>query len=257
MLAPLSFGEGLGVRLMNKKIQLQDLGNKDYKETWDYQEQLFKQIVDIKIQNRKFNSQPMPAGRQVPTPNFLLFVEHPHVYTLGKSGDMSNLLLSEKQLEAKGATFYKINRGGDITYHGPGQIVGYPILDLENFFTDIHKYLRFLEEVIILTLAEYNIIGTRSEGETGVWLDLGTPFARKICAMGVRASRWVTMHGFALNVNANLGYFDNIIPCGIKGKAVTSMHVELGEKVNEVELKQKIVKHFSTLFDANFKRFEI
>ncbi len=257
MLAPLSFGEGLGVRLMNKKIQLQDLGNKDYKETWDYQEQLFKQIVDIKIQNRKFNSQPMPAGSQVPTPNFLLFVEHPHVYTLGKSGDMSNLLLSEKQLEAKGATFYKINRGGDITYHGPGQIVGYPILDLENFFTDIHKYLRFLEEVIILTLAEYNIIGTRSEGETGVWLDLGTPFARKICAMGVRASRWVTMHGFALNVNANLGYFDNIIPCGIKGKAVTSMHVELGEKVNEVELKQKIVKHFSTLFDANFKRFEI
>ena len=257
MLAPLSFGEGLGVRLMNKKIQLQDLGNKDYKETWDYQEQLFKQIVDIKIQNRKFNSQPMPAGSQVPTPNFLLFVEHPHVYTLGKSGDMTNLLLSEKQLEAKGATFYKINRGGDITYHGPGQIVGYPILDLENFFTDIHKYLRFLEEVIILTLAEYNIIGTRSEGETGVWLDLGTPFARKICAMGVRASRWVTMHGFALNVNANLGYFDNIIPCGIKGKAVTSMHVELGEKVNEVELKQKIVKHFSTLFDANFKRFEI
>ena len=257
MLAPLSFREGLGVRLMNKKIQLQDLGNKDYKETWDYQEQLFKQIVDIKIQNRKFNSQPMPAGSQVPTPNFLLFVEHPHVYTLGKSGDMSNLLLSEKQLEAKGATFYKINRGGDITYHGPGQIVGYPILDLENFFTDIHKYLRFLEEVIILTLAEYNIIGTRSEGETGVWLDLGTPFARKICAMGVRASRWVTMHGFALNVNANLGYFDNIIPCGIKGKAVTSMHVELGEKVNEVELKQKIVKHFSTLFDANFKRFEI
>ena len=242
---------------MNKKIQLQDLGNKDYKETWDYQEQLFKQIVDIKIQNRKFNSQPMPAGSQVPTPNFLLFVEHPHVYTLGKSGDMSNLLLSEKQLEAKGATFYKINRGGDITYHGPGQIVGYPILDLENFFTDIHKYLRFLEEVIILTLAEYNIIGTRSEGETGVWLDVGTPFARKICAMGVRASRWVTMHGFALNVNANLGYFDNIIPCGIKGKAVTSMHVELGEKVNEVELKQKIVKHFSTLFDANFKRFEI
>ena len=242
---------------MNKKIQLQDLGNKDYKETWDYQEQLFKQIVDIKIQNRKFNSQPMPAGSQVPTPNFLLFVEHPHVYTLGKSGDMSNLLLSEKQLEAKGATFYKINRGGDITYHGPGQIVGYPILDLENFFTDIHKYLRFLEEVIILTLAEYNIIGTRSEGETGVWLDLGTPFVRKICAMGVRASRWVTMHGFALNVNANLGYFDNIIPCGIKGKAVTSMHVELGEKVNEVELKQKIVKHFSTLFDANFKRFEI
>jgi lipoyl(octanoyl) transferase len=235
---------------MNKQIQLYDLGNRDYKDTWDYQEELFKQIVDIKIQNRREES-------NLETPNYFLFVEHPHVYTLGKSGDFSNLLLSEKQLEAKGATFYKINRGGDITYHGPGQIVGYPIVDLENFFTDIHKYLRLLEEVIILTLSEYNIIGTRSKGETGVWLDVGTPFARKICAMGVRASRWVTMHGFALNVNANLGYFDNIIPCGIKGKAVTSMHVELGEKVNEMELKEKIVKHFSTLFEANFKRFEI
>ncbi len=242
---------------MNKKIQLHDLGNKDYKETWDYQEQLFKQIVDIKIQNRKFNSQPMPAGRQVPTPNFLLFVEHPHVYTIGKSGDLTNLLLSEKELEAKGATFYKINRGGDITYHGPGQIVGYPILDLENFFTDIHKYLRFLEEVIILTIAEYGIIGARSDGETGVWLDVGTPFSRKICAMGVKASRWVTMHGFALNVNADLGYFDNIIPCGIKGKAVTSMHVELGRIIDEEEVKEKIIKHFTSLFEADFKRFEI
>lgn len=230
---------------MNKKIQLHDLGNNDFKKTWDYQEQLFKQIVDIKIQNRR-------EGTCIETPNHFLFVEHPHVYTLGKSGDLSNLLLSEKQLEAKGATFYKINRGGDITYHGPGQIVGYPILDLENFFTDIHKYLRFLEEVIILTLAEYAIIGTRSEGETGVWLDVGTPFARKICAMGVRASRWVTMHGFALNVNANLGYFDNIIPCGIKGKSVTSMHVELGKEVNEAEVKEKITKHFSILFDAIF-----
>ena len=231
--------------IMNKEIQLHDLGNKDYKETWDYQEHLFKQIVDIKIQNRREDT-------FLETPNYFLFVEHPHVYTLGKSGDLSNLLLSEKQLKAKEATFYKINRGGDITYHGPGQIVGYPILDLENFFTDIHKYLRFLEEVILLTLAEYNIIGTRSEGETGVWLDVGTPFARKICAMGVRASRWVTMHGFALNVNANLGYFDNIIPCGIKGKAVTSMHVELGKEVNEQEVKEKILKHFSTLFASTF-----
>jgi lipoyl(octanoyl) transferase len=230
---------------MNKKIQLQDLGNLDYKKTWDFQEELFKGIVDVKIQNRNSNS-------QLPTPNFLLFVEHPHVYTLGKSGAISNLLLSEKQLEAKGATFYKINRGGDITYHGPGQIVGYPILDLENFFTDIHKYLRFLEEVIILTLADYNIIGTRSEGETGVWLGVGTPFARKICAMGVRASRWVTMHGFALNVNANLGYFDNIIPCGIKGKAVTSLHVELGKEINEEEVKEKILKYFKQLFEAEF-----
>ena len=181
----------------------------------------------------------------------MLFVSHPHVYTLGKSGDISNLLLSESQLESKGATFYKINRGGDITYHGPGQVVGYPILDLENFFTDIHKFLRFLEDTIILTLEEYGLKAERSPGETGVWLDVGTPFARKICAMGVRASRWVTMHGFALNVNADLGYFDNIIPCGIRGKAVTSLHVELGQaKVDEAEVKAKLLKHFLKLFEA-------
>ncbi|MFH4966262.1 lipoyl(octanoyl) transferase LipB [Gaetbulibacter sp. M235] len=233
---------------MNKKIELQDLGFKDYKQTWDYQEQLFKGIVDTKIKNRRENL-------QLPTDNYFLFVEHPHVYTLGKSGDLSNLLLDENQLKQKGATFYKINRGGDITYHGPGQIVGYPILDLENFFTDIHKYLRFLEEMIILTLAEYGLKAERSEGETGVWLDVGTPFARKICAMGVRASRWVTMHGFALNVNANLGYFDNIIPCGIRGKAVTSLNVELGVKeVNVEEVKEKLLKHFSHLFEAEFKK---
>ncbi len=233
---------------MNKTIQLQDLGTKDFKETWDYQEQLFKGILDTKIKNRR-----EAAGLE--TENFFLFVEHPHVYTLGKSGDMSNLLLNEDQLKAKGATFYKINRGGDITYHGPGQIVGYPILDLDNFFTDIHKYLRFLEEVIILTLDEYGIRATRSEGETGVWLDVGTPFARKICAMGVRASRWVTMHGFALNVNANLGYFDNIIPCGIRGKAVSSLNVELGVKeVDEAEVKAKILKHFSKMFEAELKQ---
>lgn len=232
---------------MNKKVQLQDLGFRDYKETWDYQEELFKEIVDVKIQNRRDAS-------AIDTPNYFLFVEHPHVYTLGKSGDLSNLLLSEKQLSEKGASFYKINRGGDITYHGPGQIVGYPILDLENFFTDIHKYLRLLEEAIILTLAEYSVKGVRSEGETGVWIDVGTPFARKICAMGVRASRWVTMHGFALNVNADLGYFDNIIPCGIKGKAVTSLQVELGvEKINEEEVKEKILNHFSYLFEAEMQ----
>ena len=231
---------------MNKTIQLQDLGKKDYKATWEYQEELFKGIVDLKIKNRR-------EELHLETPNYFLFVEHPHVYTLGKSGDLSNLLLSENQLETKGATFYKINRGGDITYHGPGQIVGYPILDLENFFTDIHKYLRFLEEAIILTLAEYGIESGRSDGETGVWLGVGTPFARKICAMGVRASRWVTMHGFALNVNADLGYFDNIIPCGIRGKAVTSLNVELGvEKVNEEEVKEKILKHFTTLFESEF-----
>lgn len=228
-----------------KHIQLLDLGNKDYKATWEYQEELFKKIVDLKILNRNSTS-------PIPTPNFFLYVSHPHVYTLGKSGDISNLLLSEKQLLEKGATYYKINRGGDITYHGPGQIVGYPILDLENFFTDIHKYLRFLEEAIILTLAEYGLQTERSPGETGVWFDVGTPFARKICALGVRASRWVTMHGFALNVNVDLGYFDNIIPCGIRGKAVTSMQVELGREVNEQEVKEKILKHFSVLFESAF-----
>lgn len=231
---------------MNKRVQLQDLGFKDYKATWDYQETLFKGIVDTKIKNRR-------EGAGLATPNYFLFVEHPHVYTLGKSGDISNLLLNEEQLTEKGATFYKINRGGDITYHGPGQIVGYPILDLDNFFTDIHKYLRFLEEMIILTLAEYGLKAERSLGETGVWLDVGTPFARKICAMGVRASRWVTMHGFALNVNANLGYFDNIIPCGIRGKAVASLNVELGvDRVDEAEVKQKLLKHFTALFEAEF-----
>jgi lipoyl(octanoyl) transferase len=231
---------------MNKQIALQDLGSKDFKDTWDYQEELFKGILDTKIKNKR-----EAAGLE--TKNYFLFVTHPHVYTLGKSGDVSNLLLDEQQLTEKGATFYKINRGGDITYHGPGQIVGYPILDLEFFFTDIHKYLRFLEEMIILTLEEYGLKAERSPGETGVWLDVGTPFARKICAMGVRASRWVTMHGFALNVNANLGYFDNIIPCGIRGKAVTSLNVELGKKeVDEAEVKAKLLKHFTTLFEAEF-----
>ena len=229
---------------MNKQVEVQDLGNRDYKEVWDYQEQLFKDILDLKIKNRREET-------DFATPNHFLFVEHPHVYTLGKSGDISNLLVSEEQLKAKNATFYKINRGGDITYHGPGQIVGYPILDLENFFTDIHKYLRFLEETIILTLAEYGLKAQRSDGETGVWLDVGTPFARKICAMGVRASRWVTMHGFAFNVNANLGYFDNIIPCGIKEKAVTSLNVELGRsEVPLEEVKPKLLKHFADLFEA-------
>ena len=229
---------------MNKTVNIQDLGLKDYKDAWDYQEELFKSTIDIKIKNRRES-----AG--LSTPNYLLFVSHPHVYTLGKSGDISNLLLSEAQLESKGATFYKINRGGDITYHGPGQVVGYPILDLENFFTDIHKFLRLVEDTIILTLEEYGLKAERSPGETGVWLDVGTPFARKICAMGVRASRWVTMHGFALNVNADLGYFDHIIPCGIRGKAVTSLHVELGQtEVDEVEVKAKLLKHFLTLFEA-------
>ncbi|MDR6302238.1 lipoyl(octanoyl) transferase LipB [Mesonia maritima] len=229
---------------MNKKIKVQELGVKDYKETWDFQEELFQAILQTKIKNRR-------EELELPTQNHLLFVEHPHVYTLGKSGDFKNLLLNEAELEKKGATFYKINRGGDITYHGPGQIVGYPILDLENFFTDIHKYLRLLEEMVILTLAEYGLKAERSKGETGVWLDVGTPFARKICAMGVRASRWVTMHGFALNINADLGYFDNIVPCGIKDKAVTSLNVELGKKeIPITEVKEKLLKHFVELFEV-------
>lgn len=231
---------------MNKQVNLQNLGYKDYKETWDYQEKLFKEILDLKIKNRRQNLNEK-------TPNYLLMVEHPHVYTLGKSGDIKNLLISEAELEKKQASYYKINRGGDITYHGPGQLVGYPILDLDNFFTDIHKYLRFLEETIIRTLAEYGLKAERSNGETGVWLDVGTPFARKICAMGVRASRWVTMHGFALNVNADLGYFDHIIPCGIEGKAVTSLNVELGKKeISLDEVQEKVLKHFAELFEAQF-----
>lgn len=231
---------------MNKKIALEDLGLRDYKEVWDYQEDLFQGILDLKSRNRK-------ASNQDATPNYFLFVEHPHVYTLGKSGDISNLLLNKEQLKEKQASFYKINRGGDITYHGPGQVVGYPILDLDNFFTDIHKYLRFLEEVIIRTLQDYGIKAMRSDGETGVWLDTGTPFARKICAMGVRASRWVTMHGFALNVNSDLGYFDNIVPCGIQDKAVTSLNVELGVKeVPMEEVKQKIKGYFQELFEVEY-----
>ena len=230
---------------MNKTIYIQDLGTKDYASTFEYQKQLFEGTVALKKKNKTENL-------TLKTNNHFLFVEHPHVYTLGKSGDINNLLLSKNQLVAKGISYHKVDRGGDITYHGFGQIVGYPILDLENFFTDIHKYLRFLEETIINVLAEYNIKGERSDGETGVWLDVGTPFARKICALGVRSSRWVTMHGFALNVNTNLGYFDHIIPCGIRGKAVTSMEVELGEKINIDKVKEKILKHFEVLFEATF-----
>ena len=228
-----------------RQILLQDLGTKDYKETWDYQEEIFDSIIQIKRKNRK-------EDFDLERPNHFLFVEHPHVYTLGKSGDLNNLLLNEAQLKEKGIAYYKINRGGDITYHGYGQIVGYPILDLDNFFNDIHKYMRFLEETMIRVLAQYGLKGERSKGETGVWLDVGTPFARKICALGVRSSRWVTMHGFALNVNTNLGYFDHIIPCGIKGKAVTSLEVELGRKLDIEEVKQKILKNFATIFEATF-----
>ncbi len=228
---------------MNKQLIFKNLGVKDYKETWEYQETIFKDTIALKLKKSREDA-------SIETKNHLLFVEHPSVFTLGKSGDISNLLTSKDALKAKGVDFYKIDRGGDITYHGPGQIVGYPILDLDNFFTDIHKYLRFLEEMVILTLAEYGLKATRSEGETGVWFDVETPFARKICAMGVRASRWVTMHGFALNVNTDLEYFDHIIPCGIKGKAVTSLEAELGKKVPLEEVQKKLLKHFANLFEA-------
>ena len=218
----------------------------DYKDCWDYQESLFNETITQKIANRNLEPE-----QQTQTKNHLLFVEHPHVYTLGKSGDVSHLLINEHQLEEKHATYYKINRGGDITYHGPGQLVGYPILDLDHFFTDIHKYLRLLEETIILTLDEYGIKAGRSKGETGVWLDEDNVFkARKICAMGVRCSRWVTMHGWGFNVNSNLEYFNNIVPCGIQDKAVTSLNKELGQDVNMHEIKEKLKKHFSQLFEC-------
>ncbi len=229
----------------SREIQFEDLGLMDYKQCWDYQEHLFQETISKKIEQRK-----NPA-LNFTTQNHLLFVEHPHVYTLGKSGDESHLLINAQQLNEQHATYYKINRGGDITYHGPGQLVGYPILDLDHFFTDIHQYLRLLEETIILTLAEYGLQATRSQGETGVWFDAENPSkARKICAMGVRCSRWVTMHGWAFNVNANLPYFDNIIPCGIRNKAVTSLHKELGREVDMNEVKNKIKTHFCNLFKA-------
>lgn len=220
----------------------------DYKACWDYQEKLFNSIIEQKIKNRD-----LPDDQKVITKNYLLFVEHPHVYTLGKSGDEKNLLVNTNELEEKKASYYKINRGGDITYHGPGQLVAYPILDLDNFFTDIHKYLRYLEETIILTLNDYGIKAGRSGGETGVWLDEDNKLkARKICAMGVRCSRWVTMHGWGFNVNADLNYFSNIIPCGIQDKAVTSMNKELGKQVDMYVLKEKAKKHFAELFEATF-----
>ena len=231
---------------MNKQVLFKDLGLMDYKACWDYQESLFNESISQKISNRNLEPE-----QHILTKNHLLFVEHPHVYTLGKSGDVSHLLINDHQLEEKQATYYKINRGGDITYHGPGQLVGYPILDLDHFFTDIHKYLRLLEETIILTLDEYGIKAGRSKGETGVWLDEDNVFkSRKICAMGVRCSRWVTMHGWGFNVNSNLDYFNNIIPCGIQDKAVTSLNKELGQAVDMTEIKEKLKKHFSSLFEC-------
>lgn len=226
---------------MNKKVEFVDWGLVDYQEAWDRQDAVFNKTVALKTQKRTKNT-------HLETPNYLIFCEHPHVYTLGKSGHPENLLLNENELKEKQATYYKINRGGDITYHGPGQIVGYPILDLDNFFTDIHLYLRTLEEAVILTLKDYGIEAGRYPGYTGVWLDADNAKARKICALGVRCSRWVTMHGFAFNVNTNLDYFRNIVPCGIDDKDVTSMERELGKTQNIGEVKQKLKQHIAALF---------
>lgn len=237
--------------IINKNVSFQHLGNMDYKEAWDYQETRFSSIVNQKIQNRKAD-----RDQQVATENYLLFVEHPHVYTLGKSGKEEHLLLDAQGLKDHKASYYKINRGGDITYHGPGQLVGYPILDLENFFTDIHKYLRLLEEAIILTLKEYELEAGRIEGLTGVWIDTDSKNPldgkdwkpRKICAMGVKSSRWVTMHGFAFNINTDLSYFSHIVPCGIDDKDVTSLAAELGRAIPMHEVEEKVKKHIGVLF---------
>ena len=227
---------------MNKNVLFQDWGLIDYQQAWDKQEVLFSKIVQLKAENRANDT-------LTPTSNFLIFVEHPHVYTLGKSGKPENLLLKEEDLKEQESTYYKINRGGDITYHGPGQLVGYPILDLDNFFTDIHRYLRTLEEAVILTLKDYNIHSGRYPGYTGVWIDADEhQKARKICALGVHCSRWVTMHGFALNVNTNLDHFKNIIPCGIDDKAVTSMQKELNQKLDMEEVKGVLRAHIASLF---------
>lgn len=231
---------------MKNKVEFINLGLKDYKDTWDYQEILFKESIQLKIKHRDGLTETLPTHK-------LLFCEHPHVYTLGKSGSEQNLLIGEAILKQKGATYYKINRGGDITYHGPGQLVAYPILDLDQFFTDIHKYMRFLEEAVILTIAEFGITGDRVDGSTGVWIDINTPRERKICAMGVKSSRWVTMHGLALNVNPDLDYFENIVPCGITDKAVTSMEKELGKKVNFDLVSNSLKKNLSKVFEFDYK----
>jgi lipoyl(octanoyl) transferase len=234
--------------MKNKNVFFKDLGVLDYKVSWDYQENLFKSVIEKKLIKRE------SGDSELPTPNYLLFVEHPHVFTLGKSGDEKNLLVNEFELENRDASFYKINRGGDITYHGPGQLVAYPILDLDNFFTDIHLYLRNLEECVILTLKDYGITAERSKGETGVWLDAADKIkARKICAMGVRCSRWVTMHGLGFNINSDLSYFNHIIPCGIVDKKVTSMENELGHKVDLNEVKEKLKTYFEKIFECTLQ----
>jgi lipoyl(octanoyl) transferase len=234
---------------MKPEVQFIDLGLIDYKEAWDFQEKLFRETVDLKIARRNGES-------DEPTKNYLIFCQHPHVYTLGKSGDRENLLLNEQELKSKDATFYEINRGGDITYHGPGQLVAYPIFDLDHFFTDIHKYMRYLEEAVIKTIGEYGLKGDRLDGMTGVWLDPDKPNARKICAMGVKSSRWVTMHGIGFNVNSDLAYFNNIIPCGIQDKAVTSMEQELQRKLDIDEVAAKLKLNMAAQFGFSYTEDE-
>ena len=231
--------------LLNKKTKFVDLGLIDYQQAWDYQTNLFQSILDVKSQNRV-----LAPNEQLSTNNFLLFCEHPHVFTLGKSGDEKNLLVKKEELHTIEATYYHINRGGDITYHGPGQIVVYPIIDMENFFTDIHKYMRLLEESVIQTLAEFNIKSGRINGLTGVWIDFeDANKARKICALGVKTSRWVTLHGLAFNVNTDLNYFKYIVPCGIDDKAVTSLEKELGKQLDIKQVKSILKNKLSGLFE--------
>lgn len=231
--------------ILNKDIHVTDLGSIDFKAAWDYQTVLLEKALAIKTANRS-----LPAHEQKATENFLLFCQHPHVYTLGRSGNENNLLLKSEELSSMQASYYHINRGGDITYHGPGQLVGYLIIDLENFFTDIHKYMRFLEEAVIQTLKEFNVEAGRIPGLTGVWIDVENK-ARKICAMGVKTSRWITMHGFALNVHTDLSYFDHIVPCGINDKAVTSLQEELGRHVEIKEVQEILQNKITKLFEMN------
>lgn len=228
------------------EVTIINLGLVDYKKAWDIQEKYFKQAIDRKIAIRNGENLPPPS-------NYLILCEHPNVYTIGKSGKEENLLLSSEEVKSKEASFYKINRGGDITYHGPGQLVVYPILDLDQFFTDIHKYMRFLEQAVINTLLKFGIQSSRIDGMTGVWIDSALPSARKICAMGVKSSRWVTMHGIGFNINTNLDFFSHIVPCGIDDKAVTSMKKELGSEVDMQEVENIIIEEFKSLFGFQIK----
>ena len=231
------------MKMKNKKILVRDIGKLSFSDAWQYQEKIFKKIIDQKVQNRSLNE-------KIETKNILILTEHNHVYTIGKSGDISNLLIDKKELIKREIEFFKINRGGDITYHGPGQIMGYPIFDLDNFFTDINLYLRKLEEVIISTLDSYSLKGFTIKGETGVWVEDEDGLSKKICAFGIRASRWVTMHGLCLNVDPDLSFFDHIIPCGIQNKGITSLKQLKKGDIDINEVKSRLVENFKLVFNA-------